>query len=267
MAKLPEIQPDVAVLDLEDGLDPRDLQAARQRISEILNSKVVPPTHLAVRTHQVGTTEFLDDTAAFGPMLTALLLPKTASPEEVREAGTLLEARGLNHVRIIPMIESAEGLRNAFEILIAHPAVNGVALGGEDLAADLGLPFPVNGNPRISEGRTRLLESARSQLILAAAAARIPWRINSPELSLTDTTVVENAAEAARAHGFTGMLAVHPTQVEALASGFRPTRPELDRAREIMKASTHDGAHAHQGRLVDEALLRQARNTLEDLDE
>lgn len=267
MAKLSAIQPDVAVLDLEDGLDSRDLQAARERISETFNAKTVPPIRLAVRTHRVGTTEFLADTATFGPTLTALLLPKVASPEEVLEAGSLLEARGLDHVKIVPMIESAEGLRNAFEILTAHPAVNGVALGGEDLAADLGLPFPVDADPRIAEGRKRLLDSARSQLILEAAAASVPWRIASPDLNLADAAAVENAAVVARAHGFTGMLAVHPTQVEALASGFRPTRPELDRAREILTASTQDGAHAHQGRMVDEALLRQARNTLEGLDE
>lgn len=263
MAKLPSIRPDVAVLDLEDGLDPKELLPARERVAAALKTVSDPAVRLALRTHPVATAEFLDDAAALGPALAVLLLPKVSGATEVLEAVSVLGNRGLSHVKIVPMIESAEGLRNAFKILSAHPAVEGVALGTEDLAADLGLPFHVGDDPLIAEGRKELLDAARSRLIFAATAARIPWRIAAPALTLEDVALVERAAVMARARGFTGMLAVHPTQVAALARGFLPAPSEIDQAREVLAASDQEGARSHQGQMVDEAVLRQARRTLE----
>ena len=267
LAKLPSIRPDMAVLDLEDGLDPQDLLPARERVAAVLSTVSGFVGRLALRTHPVGTPEFLDDALTLGPALTALLLPKVSAANEVLEAVSVLGERGLDHVKVVPMIESAEGLRNAFEILTGHPAVTGVALGTEDLAADLGLPFHVDDDPLIMEGRKVLLDAARSQLILAAAAARIPWRIDAPVLALGDAALVERTAVMARARGFTGMLAVHPAQVAALARGFQPTPLEIARAREVLAASDQEGAHSYRGRMVDEAVLRQARFTLEAVGE
>lgn len=267
LAKLPSIRPDVAVLDLEDGLDPKELLPARERVADALREVRYPAVRLALRTHPVTTPGFLKDAATLGPALAVLILPKVSSNIEVLEAASVLGDLGLSNVKIVPLIESAEGVRNAFKILSAHPAVEGVALGTEDLAADLGLPFHVNDDPFIEEGRKELLNAARSQLIITATAAGIPWRIDAPALTLGDFALVERAAMKARARGFTGMFAVHPAQVAALARGFLPTPSEIDRARDVLAASDREGARSHQGRMVDEAVLRQARRTLEAVGE
>src|SRR5690606_21876970 len=110
VAKLADARPDAAILDLEDGIAARDVEASRSRVAAVLESVdrgANLPGVVAVRSHPVSSVEFRDDCAALGPRLDVLMLPKVAEAAEVTEAATLLERAGLAHVRLVAMIESA----------------------------------------------------------------------------------------------------------------------------------------------------------------
>src|SRR4030042_1580764 len=104
-----------------------------------------------------------------GADVVCLDLEDSVPPAEmVRQADhylTILERQqGMeaSAVRILPLVESAEGILNSREIAAASPRLAGLSLGAEDLAADMGL--------RRSEG-AREIEWPRAPLATAAAAA------------------------------------------------------------------------------------------------
>ncbi len=258
VAKLPAAAPDVAVLDLEDGVAEKDRAAARERVAAVLGADSVAGVRLAVRTNPVGSSEFGQDLSALGPRLFALLLPKVNQPEEIVVAAESLLERGLVDVMLVPMIESALGLRNAFAVLRAHKSVGGVALGAEDLAADLGLGLDVPGAPAATlEARRTVLAHARAELMVATAAAGVRVRVESPQLGLFAEEVVAEAAARARGYGFSGMFAVHPAQVGAIRRGFSLSPAEKTLSAAIVAAGAAGGAVSVAGRMVDKAVVRQ----------
>lgn len=270
VAKLPATAPDAVVLDLEDGVAPADLPAARQRVGRLLGggSETWLPAVVAVRSHAASHAAFADDLACLGERASVLLLPKVSGHAEVAHAAESLDQLGLSHVSIVVTVESAAGLRH-LERALAHPRVLGVAFGSEDFAADVGLPPRHTPTTDDLDGRAAVLDAARAQIVVAAAAAGTRWRIDSPELRLESVgdlaAEVELAARRSRSFGFTGKLAVHPTHVPPLHAGFRPSESEVRWARSVL-AAAGQGAVAAAGQLVDEAVARQARQILSLVD-
>src|SRR5690606_9591960 len=99
VAKLAQITPDVAILDLEDGLAVGDLAAGRDRVASLLAAQgSAGKVPLAVRCHSVRDAEFEGDMQALGPRLATLVVPKVGDPSEVVEAAGRLADAGLGHV-------------------------------------------------------------------------------------------------------------------------------------------------------------------------
>jgi len=297
VAKLADVRPDAAILDLEDGISARDVEASRSRVAAVLRADRVDtalPPIVAVRSHPVSSTEFENDCAALGPRLDVLMLPKVAEAAEVREAAARLEAAGLAHVRLVVMIESARGLENLASILSAHQNLVGVAFGAEDFAADIGLPPQVVGRGDAASrgegargasraagesGRLAVLDAVRTRLVTTAAAAGVPWRIDTPVLRLRPLSLVEAEARRSRSMGFGGKFVIHPSHVQPVHDGYAPSAAEIAWARAVLgggadgagvarpAADAVDAARTSGGapdaaQMVDEAVARQARAVL-----
>ena len=282
VAKLAEVAPDAAILDLEDGIAGSDVAAARGRVAAVLaaaDSGTPLPPVVAVRSHPVSSAAFAADVAALGPRLGVLMLPKVASAAEVGTAVAALEGARLGHVRIVAMIESAAGLENLAAILGAHPSVVGVAFGAEDFAADIGLPPASAGQAGPSaaaggagtgvaeSGRLAVLDAVRTRLVTAAAAAGVPWRIDTPVLQLRPVSLVESEARRSRSMGFGGKFVIHPSHVASVHAGYLPSEAEVAWARAVLGGGTDEhggrGASSSGGQMIDEAVARQARAVLE----
>lgn len=285
VAKLVDVSPDAAILDLEDGIAGRDVAEARRRVAALLAaapSATYLPSVVAVRSHPVSSGEFAADVAALGPRLTVLMLPKVASPAEVVEAAAALERAGLGTAGIVVMIESALGVEKLPSILDAHPSVVGVAFGAEDFAADIGLPPPVQGqagegaSARAAPegGRLAVLDAVRIRLVTAAAAAGVPWRIDTPVLQIRPVSLVEAEARRSRSMGFGGKFVIHPSHVAAVHVGYAPSEAEVAWARAVLAGggdarggsscgeASAGGASSSGGQMIDEAVARQARAVL-----
>ena len=124
-------------------------------------------TGVAVLNHP-RTKLLRDDVDALtGPHLSAVFLPHTVDPQDVRDLAVLLRefelARGLEpgSVTVFPVIDTARGLIRAVEIVQAAPRVGGLVFDASAYAADVGARAEENG-PRLAYARGAVVAAARA---------------------------------------------------------------------------------------------------------
>jgi citrate lyase subunit beta/citryl-CoA lyase len=251
---------DAVAVDLEDAVAEEAKDAARQGAIAALRAA---PSRAGVflRVNAIDGPWFAADLAAVTavlPRLTGVLLPKTEDAGQVRRLADLLadaEAEAgvpTGRTAVLPIVESARGVLAAPVIAAAGPRVPTLLFGTLDLAADLGVTPTVDG---------RELLHARSQFVLATAAAGLPGPLDGPHADLDDVDGLERSSSAARALGFTGRVVLHPRQLAPVRAAFSPTDTELARAREIIAAGETAGSGAFRlpdGTFVDRPVLLRA---------
>ncbi|MEU7003392.1 CoA ester lyase [Nonomuraea sp. NPDC046570] len=246
---------DVVILDLEDAVAPARKDDARRAVAEFLARRGPeggPALH--VRINDLATRRGLDDLAelAAAPGLDALRLPKVESPQTLDLADEIL---GDRPVGAYALLESALGVLGA-EAIAAHPRVAGLALGEQDLAAELSITAE------------HAFDHLRLRVVLAAAAAGLPPVPMSVYADLKDTDGLIASCVRGRALGMLGRAAIHPRQLPAIRQGFRPASGEVAKAREVVEAAERAraagvGAVAlPDGRFVDAPVVTRARRTL-----
>lgn len=247
---------DATIVDLEDAVAPERKDEARAGLAEALASS--PSSAVFVRVNPVSSRWFAEDLRVIaGLPVAGIVLPKCDRPEDVRRVTTAWATETDRPLALLAMVESARGVLAAAEIASADPAVIGLALGAEDLAAQLGLR-------RSRLGREILY--ARSHVVLAAAAAE-RWAIDTPCLDYRRLDLVRRDARVAAALGFAGKLVIHPAQVAPVHEAFRPSAAELEQARRTLVtaealAASGRGAGGDDGRLVDRPVVEAARRLL-----
>lgn len=245
---------DAVVIDLEDAVAPNRKEEARETAAEVL--RAAPGKPVFVRVNAPGSDLMEQDIEAIaGPHLAGVRLPKSESAEEVRRVAEKLEERNCE-AGIQPLIESALGLEMAFGISRASRRVIGLGMGEADLAADLG-----------TSDDSGLLY-ARSRVVSAARAAKLPGPVQSVYANVRDADGLRRSTEEGKALGFFGRSAIHPGQIEAINEVFTPTDEEVSEAEELLarlegEAASGTGAFMlEDGRFVDDAVVESARNTL-----
>lgn len=264
---------DALILDLEDSVAESQLPAARARVRDLLCSR--PREQLWVRVHSLSSGLLLEDLVAVFPGAPdGLLLPKVSSPAEVvqidRELAALeaKDGRAVGATKLIVIAtETAQAVLNLptfAAVLAAAPSalarVAALTWGVEDLSAALG----ASGKFDAAGQLTFTLQLTRSMCLLAASASGVQ-AIDGVYVNFRDAQGLHREAADARRDGFTGKLAIHPDQVEAINAAFSPTEEELARARRIVAAfaaSPEAGVLNLEGEMIDRPHLLQARRLL-----
>jgi citrate lyase subunit beta/citryl-CoA lyase len=256
---------DVVIIDLEDAVAPARKDEARANAVAYLRARrdtpaepspataasggvgvVASAPQVHVRINDVATPRGLADLAAVGELADAVRLPKVGSP-------AVLDAVG--GAPAYAVLESAAGILNA-RAIAAHPRVVGVALGEQDLAAELSITDE------------SAMNHLRLQVVLAAAAAGLPPVPMSVYPHVSDEAGLVASCRAGRALGLFGRTAVHPRQIPAIRRAFRPTGEEEARAAEIVEAAERAERHEAgavalpDGRFADAPVVARARRTL-----
>jgi len=260
---------DAVVIDLEDAVPSHERERARTIVANRL-----PPAgaqtgpDLWVRTNQVDSADFSDDLrASVQGGLAGIVLPQVDHADAVRVADEqivgleLRQGLPLGAVALLPVAESALGIRNLFEILSASKRVRVAAFpgaAGGDLCASLGVTWTAGGQE---------LLYARSKVLLDARAAGVQVILDSVWADLDDLDGLREDSVMSRRLGYTGRFAIHPRQLDALHEVFTATRGELADARALLAAYDEAGrggrgAIRHRGRLVDRAMAETARRLL-----
>jgi len=220
---------------------------------------------IIVRINSIDTPYWKQDIAQILPYQPALiLLPKTGSSADVLEADAYMTAMEeklnlpRNTVGLMPLIETAMGVENAFSIATATKRVKALFLGAEDLTADLQCK-------RTKEGRE--IEYARTRLVVAARAAGVDV-YDTPFTDVNDDEGIVTDALLAKALGFTGKAAISPRHVDTINAVFSPTEKEIDYAYEVMEAIAlakrqGKGAIALHGKMIDAPIVARAQRTID----
>jgi citrate lyase beta subunit len=251
---------DVCIFDLEDSVPPARIVEARDIVRDAL-AELAGKARIWLRVHPASSQEMAEDLRTM-PLSTleAVMLPKASDLDDVEACRRAMkQARVPAALPVIPIIESAAGVLGCAAIA----EVTGVAclaLGRFDLAADLGIDPDAN---------SAALVMARASVVLTSTARRLDPPLDSPWLKITDLEGLRGAAERARADGFGGMLVIHPSHVTTVNEVFSPTADEIAWAHDIVASSTEAesggrGAYAHDGEMVDEAVVKRARAILRD---
>jgi len=203
---------DGVVCDLEDAVAPADKEGARE-VTAAAVAAASGPARL-VRINAVGTAWFEDDLALVRMLqLDGIVFPK-ASPEAV-------DALGPDGPPVVAIVETAMGLRQAFEIA-SRPRVAALVLGAVDLGAEVGLETRPDGQEILY---------ARSKVAIDSTAAGLRGPFDVVHLDFADTAGLEEQCRLARALGFRGKASIHPAQVETINRLFSPSARSNGRAR------------------------------------
>jgi citrate lyase subunit beta/citryl-CoA lyase len=222
--------PDAVILDLEDSVHRSEKDAARILVRNTLRAVDFGSCERMVRINQLPLgLEDLAEVVSESPDL--ILIPKVEQPEQVREVDRMTaeikERHGITRpIWIMPILESALGIENAFAVATASENVAALTIGLEDYTADLGVVKTTEGHES---------QYARSRVLNAAHAAGVQ-AIDSVFSDVADMDGLRRWGEASRAAGFEGMGCLHPGQIRVIHQAFQPTALEIEKARNVVAA-------------------------------
>lgn len=254
-------QPDGIILDLEDAVAPDKKDEARYLVRNALRGIDFYGTERMVRINQ--GERGLDDLDFVVPHnVNLILLPKCENAKQVHDVNDRIakirkKSKITAPVWIMPIIESAAGVLNAFEIASAADNVVSIAIGLEDYTADLG-------TRRTQEGTESFF--ARSMVVNAARAAGIQ-PIDSVFSDVGDPEGLKENVLRSKALGFDGMGCIHPRQIRIIHENFAPSDDETDKAKKIVSAF-HKATEQGLGvvslgtKMIDPPVVKRALNTI-----
>jgi len=256
---------DVVILDLEDSVAQSAKATARALAAEVLKSN--PGSRLYVRVNALDTGMTLADLQTVlpaGPK--GLILPKSGSADDINRLHALimLVAPGDETTPVIAIAtETAQSIFHMGTYVNAHPRLEGLNWGMEDLAAALGA-----GSNRDENGEpTEPYRLARTLTLFAARAAGVA-PIDAVYANFRDQAgLLKQCREAAR-DGFTAKMCIHPDQVGPINEAFTPSAEAIARARRIIEAfaaAGNPGVLAVNGEMLDAPHLKAAQALLRRL--
>jgi len=254
-------KPDAVILDLEDSVAADKKSEARLVVRNSLRGLNFYGAERMVRINQLPAG--LEDLEYVVPhYVNLILLPKCETADQVQAVDEkitqiLAEAKLEHPVYIMPIIESALGVVNAYQIAAASDRVAALAIGLEDYTADLGAQ-------RTREGRESFY--ARNQLVNAAKAAGIQ-AIDSVFSDVADMGALREVVLEAKSLGFDGMGCIHPRQIKVIHEAFAPTEAEIDKSKKIVLAfddATEKGLGVVSlgSKMIDPPVVKRAQNTI-----
>lgn len=257
---------DALILDLEDAVADASKAAARERLQALSLPSSVP--ELWVRINPLDSDHCrldLDALAANPPA--GVFLPKANGADDLRALDTMLTAMeqaagvSVGSTRVIPLVtERASALFRIHEYAGASRRLAALTWGAEDLAAALGAET----NRDESGDWLAPYQLARSLCLVGAAAAGLP-AIETVFTDVRDVDAAGRFARAARRDGFSGMLAIHPAQLEPIHAAFTPDAAALERAAKIVALFADNpgaGVLELDGKMIDRPHLVQAERLL-----
>jgi len=254
---------DAIILDLEDSVSPANKEAARAAVADYLAGSRAVVTLVRVNPLD-GHMTAADVAAVVDARPDAIMLPKAEGAPSIAQLDTILRSEAKDDASLPAILPIATETPAAIFTLGSYREAKnrlvGLTWGAEDLPAAIGAA-----TSREADGRyTEPYQVARSLTLFAAHAAGLA-AIDTVFPAIRDEAGLAAYAARARRDGFTGMMAIHPSQVAPINAAFTPSPDEVARAQAIVDAfAANPGVGVLQvdGRMVDAPHLKQARHIL-----
>ncbi|WP_439589104.1 HpcH/HpaI aldolase/citrate lyase family protein [Hydrogenophaga sp.] len=245
---------DAIIVDLEDAVAPAAKQDARRALSGVVQRISARGVPVFVRVNNDPELLHADLDAALATPLAGIFFPKAEDPEQVSQVAARTRAAG---TALVLLLESPVAVLRAAELAACSDDVVALVFGSEDYANCLGVV------PTIES-----MQYPASAVALAARAnGRAAWGVVGSLAEIGDLELLGRMARTARHAGYTGALAIHPSQVKVLNEAFGASEQEAMEAAAIVAAfdaamAQGLGAVQHNGRMLDKPIVERARSLL-----
>ena len=254
---------DVVILDLEDAV----------ALSEKVKTRAIVVDALKRSRKSLGYVRVnaFDTEYCFGDLLVVItkgvdgiFLPKVETASQLQAIDWMVgqlerEKRlPLGDIDIVPIIETARGLANVYDIAKSETRVKRLAFGAGDYTKDIAM--------RWTHDEAELMH-ARAEIAVASRSARLEAPIDTVWIHINDTDGCVKSAKAVREMGYQGKLCIHPDQVDPVNAVFTPTDEDITFAEKVVgafeQAESEGLASIHvDGYFVDYPIVDHAQRTL-----
>lgn len=252
-----ETAADAVIFDLEDAIPDDAVSAARNRIITVFEENDFSEIETCVRINGLQTGAWLEDTlAAVEAGVDAISLPMVEQPHHLQTAVRVANDAPGSTPEFIPTVETPQGVTN----------VNSIAKAGRTLAPVTGLSFGFGDytNAVGATGRPERLRDELEQTTVCAAALGGLAPLESVYQDYTDEEGLREVARRARAIGFVGQKAIHPSQIEVINEMFTPSAEEVQQAQRFVDAfdNADRDSIVVDGTFLDTAIVNQYRTVI-----
>lgn len=252
VARAAERGADAVILDLEDGAPASARDMARDRLADNAAFLMDRGARVVVRINPLDVCGREDIAAVLEAGVSDLMAPKMETASQVLDlaAATIGNAAP----SLLLSIETPAGILALRDIVAAAPLprLAGLAFGGEDLAARLG----------VSPSCAALRGPAQMVALAAAAVGRPAFGLPGPLAALSDLSEFAAAARCAAALGLSGAMCIAPRQVEIVNAAFSPAPEHVQWAQRVLSSPIADGAARIGDEMIDAPIRARARAIL-----
>jgi citrate lyase subunit beta/citryl-CoA lyase len=267
--------------DLEDSVPISEKSIARELISQTLysynnklnikdtnnnngtnndNNNYSPQLFVRINSFESGLYE-QDLESMICDQLDGIVIPKVNSETELEKINVIIEnlekQKKINKtVRLIPSIESSQGVVNCYDIAKFNSRVCSIIFGVFDYLYDMKLDY-------VDEGIE--YSYARAKIPVDARAAGIS-ALDSIWQKVDDVDGLQRDARIAKRLGYNGKSIIHPKHIEPVHKVFVPSQNEIEWAKkviatlkQIQEHGDKRGAFKVDGKMIDAVHIKQAK--------
>jgi citrate lyase subunit beta/citryl-CoA lyase len=265
--KAKTLNADITCFDLEDSVPINEKTAAREMIVQTLKHRTDYKTNVYIRINSFDSgMAFSDLKEIIQNGVDGIVIPKVNDEDEVldliRFISILEDERGIKKgsIKLMPSIETAKGVVNAYFIAKADQRVNALIFGVFDFLYDMGLDYVENEAIEYTYARGKIPVDAKAAGVAAIDAI---WQ------KVDDTYGLTNDAKVGKRLGYSGKSIIHPSQIDPVHKIFIPTKNEIEWAKKVietlgqtMERGSGRGAVKLEGKMIDAVHYKQAKAIL-----
>ena len=277
------LYPDILCFDLEDSVPISEKTIARDMVKESVSSnegsnhvdinnsdtanykyKESPQIFVRINSFESGLYE-QDLESVICDRLDGIVIPKVNSTSELEKITKIIvnleKKRYIEKtIRLLPSIESSQGVVNAYNIAKFNDRVCSLMFGVFDYLYDMKLDY---------ENEGLEYSYARAKIPIDARAAGIS-ALDSIWQKVDDLDGLQRDAKIAKRLGYAGKSIIHPKHIEPVHNVFVPSQNEIEWAKkvvsklnQIQEQADKRGAFKIDGRMIDAVHFKQAKLILD----
>jgi len=258
LEKAKTIPADAIIFDLEDAVAPDAKELARGQAVAAAGSSEYGDRELTIRCNGLDTPWGADDVGAAATSgAAAVVIPKVDSVAYLDQISAALDAAGAPvEMTIWAMIETPTAILDC-RAIAAHPRVNVLVMGTNDLYRELNATMMTNRHPVLPHLATALLAGREAGKVVLDGVYN---DVRDP-----DGFAVE--AQIGFEMGFDGKTLIHPTQVDPTNDIWSPTPEEVEHAEAVIAAfvaaqAEGKGVVTVDGKMIENLHVAMAHRTL-----
>ncbi len=263
LEKAKTLHADIVCFDLEDSVPEKEKKKARKLIKDALKNRKQYLPSVYARTNSPISGKISADLLEIAQKgIDGIVIPKVNNIVELKKIektlSSLEKKRKLKPIELMPSIESAEGVVNAYNIASYSKRISALVFGVFDFLNDMGIEYT-----KQPEGG----KYARAKISVDAKAAGV-LAIDAIWQDLKDEKGLKNDCSIGKSLGYAGKSIIHPDQIKTTHKIFHPNKTEIEWAEKVCKIYLKSfkkgkGATVIDGKMIDEVHYKRAKALLE----